>query len=397
MKFNLYQLCEENQNKGSLKTVMNKKLQSNLHNAVQELKRNSTLKNLAKSINVDYTTLWKHLHNKQRIPLIILKKLEEITNTPLHQSIYYIQSPRSKPIKIPKELNSDLCKLIGCIIADGHLKVRKSGRGDHYELVIREEYQDNMILVKSWMKSLFDFDVKLNKKDNHYFIYLSNKCIHDFFTKIIMLPDGNKSSIIKTPDFILELNKIFKLSYLKGLFMFDGGVDYRTGYVNYISKSKKLIEDILHFLNEIKLEPDYISLSPDRFQRYKIRFRKKEKLTKCLSLFEEKTEKWWRLHEHIYGLNGITKDLKTLLKSFDKYYPRVKRDVLTFSDIIKTLNKTELDILSLCKKLKRGKTVVYEYLKKLERWDVISSSRKQNKKYYKLNLIYKIPRRDIYG
>ena len=191
--------------------------------------------------------------------------------------------------------------------------------------------------------------------------------IHNYFTKIIGLPEGEKTKIVSAPQFIFDSDSKIKKAYLQGLFMFDGGVDYRTGYINYISRSKKLVEEIVDLLKEMNLEPDYISLEPDRYERYKIRFRKKEKLKRCLTLFEEKSEKWWRLYEHLYGLKATTKDLKMLIKSIDKYYPRVRSDAITFSDVIKTVDflGEKANLLTASERLDRHKTVVYEFLRKL--------------------------------
>ena len=176
--------------------------------------------------------------------------------------------------------------------------------------------------------------------------------------------------------------------------MFDGGVDYRTGYVNLISISKNLIKGAIEILIQLGLEPGFTDLNPDKFGRYKIRFRKLSKLKKCLCLFEENTEKWYRLKEHLGELSGITKDLKTAIKSFDKYYPKVRKNSITFSDIIKAVDiLKEVDMNTLSQKIKRNKTVTYEFLNKLEKWNILSSKRDGLIKHYKLNSILRIPRR----
>lgn len=383
--------------KGSLKVILNNELNKKINLSLVKLrKKKIKLKYLAYKIGIDYSVLWRHLNNPNFIPLIVLKNLENITNMPLKNSIIYCYLPLSKnKIKIPKKLDKNLSRLIGCIIADGHLKTRKSGRGFHYELIIREEYKSNIKAAAQWLNETFGININIRKKDNYHFIYISNKIIHNFFTKIIGLPEGKKAEIVSTPNIISSSKILIKRCYIQGLFMFDGGVDYRTGYVNYISKSKKLIEEIINLLKEINLQPDYISLEEDRYKRYKIRFRKKEKLKKCIVLFERKTEKWWRLQEHLYGLKGITKDLKILTKSLDKYYPKVRDSAITFSDVIKSicLLEEKSNLLTISQKLNRNKTVVYEFLRKLEYWGIIKSYKIGLKKYYKLNNIFKIPRR----
>ena len=397
MKLNLYELCGTKQNKGSLKVILNGNLKRKIGLATYELKRRKLkLKYLAYKVGIDYTTLWKHLNNNDVIPLILLRELEGLTHVSFQEEVTHFYLPHSKyKIKAPKKLNETMAKLIGCIIADGHLKTRESNRGKHYVLVIREGHKSNAEAAIEWFRDVFEVNLNLNKGKNHYYIYISNKVIHNYFTKIIGLPEGKKAGIISTPDHICSSSALVKKAYLQGLFMFDGGVDYRTGYVNYISKSKKLIEEMVLLLNGIGLEPDYISLLPDRYGRYKLRFRKRKKLEKCLNLFQKESEKWWRLNEHLYGLEGITKDLKMLVKSFDIYYPKVRSNVITFSDVINAiyLLDKKANMINLSKQLKRNKTVIYEFLKQLEYWEIITSHRVALKKHYCFKKILKIPRR----
>ena len=397
MKFNLYQLCKNKQDKGSLKIILNEELKKKINRSLVQLREEKIkLKCLANKVGIDYTTLWKHLNNNKVIPLIILKELEKITHTPLQKYIIYFYSPHSKyKIKVPKELNESLSKLIGSILADGHLKTRKSERGNHYELIIREEYKSNIEAAIKWFENIFGITPKISRKENHYSIYMSNKIIHNYFTKILGLPEGKKTKIVSAPHFIFKSNILIKKAYLQGLFMFDGGVDYRTGYVNYISKSERLVKEITNLLKEINLKPDYVSVQQDNYGRYKIKFRKKEKLERCLVLFQKNTEKWWRLHEHLHGLNGTAKDLKILIKSVDIYYPRVRSNAITFSDVIKAIESLgeSATILTLSQRLNRNKTVVYEFLKKLEHWKIITSHRIGLKKHYEFHKILKIPRR----
>jgi len=59
------------------------------------------------------------------------------------------------------------------------------------------------------------------------------------------------------------------------------------------------------------------------------------------------------------------------------------------------LLQEDANIDTVSAKLNRGKTVVYEYLKKLENWEIISSKRYELRKHYQINKL-KIPRREIW-
>jgi transcriptional regulator with XRE-family HTH domain len=392
MKLNLYKLCDEKANKACIRAVLSTKQRRKLNNSIRILKKKIKFKELAEQLGISYYSLWRYLKSNSP-PLLLLKIIEETTGTKFQEKIKEVEVRKART-RITREINQDLAKLIGTIIADGHLRKRNSLRGFHYELIIREEYKSNFDSLIKWFYNVFRIKLKLKKKDNHYFIYLSNKAIFNYFSLLIGIPKGKKSSIVSAPKIIKESSIEIKKAFLQGIFMFDGGVDYRTGYVNFISKSKKLIKDVNEMLNEIDLKPDYISLKPDLFKRYKIRFRKKEKLVKCIDLFEKKTEKWYRLNEHLYGLKGKTKSLKYAIKQFDKYYPKKRKNSITFTNVIKAIHKLkETDMKKVSKELKRNKTVCYEFLKKLENWQVITSKRKNLNKLWELNLVLNIPRR----
>ena len=113
------------------------------------------------------------------------------------------------------------------------------------------------------------------KKENYHFVYISNKIIFKFFNSIVGIPYGNESGIIFVPNIIKNSNTNIKKAFLQGIFMFDGGVDYRNGYVSLVSRSMNLIREVNKILNKINLKPDYINLNPDRCTRYRIIFQKK--------------------------------------------------------------------------------------------------------------------------
>tara|TARA_B100000315_G_C14537501_1_gene569199 strand:+ start:432 stop:1622 length:1191 start_codon:yes stop_codon:yes gene_type:complete len=396
MNLNLYQLCDKKHNKGSIKAILNNDLKDNIKKSLLELKKQKVkFKDVSKQVGIDYITLWKHINKRNSISLTILTNLENISGIDLRDSINELTLGRKNyKIKCPNKINEELAKIIGAIIADGHLRYRKSKRGYHYELVIVEGFKSNVDAFSKWFNKVFGVKIIPKKENKYYLIYISNKIIFKFFNSVIGIPAGNKSSIVYVPEIVRNSNSNIKKAFLQGIFMFDGGVDYRTCYIDLVSKSRTLIKETNEILKQLKLEPDFVSLNPDNFGRYRLRFRKASKLKKCLQLFGKNTEKWFRLKEHLDGLETITKDLKIAIKSFDKYYPRVRKNSITFSDIIKTIYELKsAEVESVAKSIKRNKTVTYGFLNKLEKWNVFKSQRKGLNKCYQLNSILKIPRR----
>tara|TARA_Y100000310_G_scaffold344538_1_gene457826 strand:- start:1163 stop:1696 length:534 start_codon:yes stop_codon:yes gene_type:complete len=176
--------------------------------------------------------------------------------------------------------------------------------------------------------------------------------------------------------------------------MFDGGVDYCTGYVGLTTRSKNLFQDVSQLLTELNQIPDYTSASADKFQRWKILFRKNEKLHQCTNLFEKDSEKWHRLREHLYGLHHSSNDLELVYKQFNHHYPKTRKSSITFTDIIKVVEELRLaNVNDISKKLKKGSTTAYTYLEKLTKWNVLRSKRIGLQKHWELHENMSFPRR----
>lgn len=98
----------------------------------------------------------------------------------------------------------------------------------------------------------------------------------------------------------------------------------------------------------------------------------------------------------VYRENQI-QALQILENAFEKYYPRKRQNTITFTDIIKAMNKNDyMSIKEVSARLNRKSTVIGEYLHKLEKWKVLKSKKKGLKKVYKLNSNLPTIRRD-YG
>ena len=77
MKSNLYKLCDDKLNVGSIRVVLNDKLRRQVKGIIKDLRKINKLKDISKKLGVDYTTLWDYCNRRGSIPLIILKKLKK--------------------------------------------------------------------------------------------------------------------------------------------------------------------------------------------------------------------------------------------------------------------------------------------------------------------------------
>lgn len=347
-------------------------------------------------LGIEYCTLRDYVTRRDYIPLTVLKKMEDMSGVCLLREHNKLRTKKNMvEMRLPIRIDKNLAQIIGAIIADGHLKIRKAQRGKQYECVLREEYESNVVAFCTWMSEAFGIYIVPVKEKQWYATYISNKVLVLYLHRILEIPLGNKSSIVAVPSFLQKAEKQLKNAFLQGIFMFDGGVDYCTGYVSLTTKSKLLVEGVNKILCELQLEPDYVSNKPDRFGRYKILFRKKEKLVKCMQLFQIHTEKWYRLKEHFYGFENQTNDKAVLYEALQRYYPRKRESALTFTDILVVLEtKNELTCEQVSKELKRGKTTIYAYLEKLTRWEILQSKIKEGKNYWYLGEEFNFPKRE---
>lgn len=405
VRLDLFKLHDENdKGQGRIKAELNSRLRTILKNLIKEIKskRKIKFKAIAKEVDLPYYEFWRCL-NKQRIPLIAVIKLldlwSKITKNNIHRMKTKIQTSIKKlscgagntykKVNSQNLVSEDLCKIVGAIVADGHLSHRKLKSGMlEYTIVIRDGFKDNLDLFCKWSKN--EFGIKLiprySKKDHHWYVSFGNKIIFRYLNKIFEIQFGKKSNVVRMPK-IIKNNQKLRSAFTTGVLMFDGGVDHRTGYFDLTTKSKFLIVDIKNTLSTFLIEPDYVSDKLDPISGvFKLRIRRKEKLKRLLNFLEPDTTKWLQLNIHMNGMKEI-ESLDELIEKLKIVYPRV-RSGITFEDVIKIVNEMGfVTMKDVQKKLNRQKTVVYEYLKRLEDWKILKSYRKGVYKVWYLNSI----------
>lgn len=395
---NLFDLHEEIDNahpKGQIKASCSPELVKSFIDVLNEIQqtRRLKLKDIASMIGVSYVDLWEFQKGRS-IPLCVLRNLSTLASkitdksaaefsAVLQSKIRYLEygaGPNKRVCKAVKSIDEDLSKIAGAHAADGHLKrretFRKGRKIPRYEFVIRDEYFGNLKVFAKWMESTFGVEVKIKKENRHkgWYIYLGNKILFRYLNRVLGFPSGKKFDCVKVPTAITNSSLDIQLSFCLGAFTFDGCVNYRTGYVDFSTKSHELFTGINRILDAVGIWPDFVSKQADRFSRWIIRFRKYKNLKKCLALFEPTTEKWWRLKDHIFGPSGNAHDTEELFKKFDYAYPKTKPNAATFSDVIRVVQKfKKTTSKEASSHLERGYTTAHEFLKKLEDWGILCS------------------------
>ncbi|MBI1971699.1 MAG: hypothetical protein HYS53_00200 [Candidatus Aenigmarchaeota archaeon] len=304
---------EDDKGKGKIKAVMTCELRKEITKLITDI-RSSGIKptEIARLAGVSYISLWDCVFRRSAISLSLIEKIIEVWSTVTSSSskenkmemqkhiekLCYGTGSQKRYANAIIAVSDALAKLIGAIIADGHLKERDTQwdgvKVKHYEIVLREGPKEHVQLCCNWFNQLFGTDLKPQDGGNHWFIYVSNKIILRYFTKLIGIPTGNKSGIVKIPEIIKNSNIEIKKSFLEGLFIFDGSVERATAYIELYMRSPYIIKDVENIMIEIGVKPDYVKIDPDKFSRLIIR--KKDKLRIYAYLFKDSTEKLSRLN-----------------------------------------------------------------------------------------------------
>ena len=166
---NITKLCDDRK----VRIFLNRENKDRLNKRIKELKiKEISFKEIASKLQIKYLTLWEYLNNKDSVPIEVFVKLgvEVSKNTILEAG------PMKNRAKIPSGLNEDICKIIGAIIADGHLKCRSTKwsnnlNAKHYEIRLREEYKTSVNCFCAWIKKTFKIRIQAKKRKNHYEIF----------------------------------------------------------------------------------------------------------------------------------------------------------------------------------------------------------------------------------
>jgi len=173
---------------------------------------------------------------KNAIPLRLFLKLSK--------SVNFIQSPisvtdacgKSSAVKIPKEIDNKLAYIIGAMLGDGHIGERM-GHGSEVVFSDMDRESTSSELQQS-IKEVFGVNMK---KDKSKGIIAYNSALASILGSL-GIPAGNKSHIIRVPQYIFFSDKEVIKGFIKGIFDTDGHAS--NYHVSISSVSEKFIQDL---------------------------------------------------------------------------------------------------------------------------------------------------------
>lgn len=397
VRLDLFKLHDENdKGLGRIRIEKNPQFLKNFNQLLEEIRSVTKMSNnsICKKLNCSLDLLF-HYKNDRKVPLGILIKLINLwkislskTEEEYEKRIVEIQDSilevshssgrLLRKTKCPKGLSLNLCKLAGDIVADGNLQLTKNAFGCAYEVRIWDQYKDNLDNFCSLIYSEFGIkrEPKFDIKENYWYAKYGNKVILRYFSKIFGIPIGDKSAIVKMPDIIKTSSIEHQIAFINGVIMFDGGIHFAQPRFSLGTKSKLLYNDIKRVLNALNLQPDYTNEKIiDYKDVFSIEIWNKGKLKIILKTFiEPNTIKWKQLNYLINGLDFTPKNLDDAIAILSTIYPKARKSAITFKDVIKTLgNRGGTTTKDMSKEFNVDPKVIFNYLKGLEEWNILTS------------------------
>lgn len=281
-------------------------------------------------------------------------------------------------VKIPRNITHKLCLIAGSLVADGNLY-----KGDKkWSIVIADQDKDNIDLFSKWCFDSFDFKpkVKKKKKERCWFVEFSNKIIFRYLNNVLEIQKGNKSSTVFMPNKIRKLELSYRISFVKGVLMFDGGSKFYKCNFDFSTMSRRLFEDVLNTLKEIDIKADFISNHRNPANNlFQFSIWNKETLQRFINLFlENGTTKWKQIE---YQLNTRPHAIEEIIN----LYPPPRNNIMTYGKVFKVMNKYDMITKrQLAILLERSERNVGAVLSNLNKWNIIDYQNSRNGKLWKI-------------
>jgi hypothetical protein len=155
-------------------------------------------------------------------------------------------------VRIPVVMNGKLAYLIGVVIGDGYVSKaarRKSHGAGYYWRVVITGPHDYLVSLQSLFVRIFGLRgglVRDLRKEKTWQLRFANLVLHRFFTRVIGLPKGKKTTHGSWSRF--ELVREFPLHFLAGLIHSDGYVGKK--YIGIIQKRFNFLVRVKRFAKE---------------------------------------------------------------------------------------------------------------------------------------------------
>jgi len=378
---------------------------------------------IADKLSCHFVVIKRLLQGKTKFyPIPVLLELANLTKdgkrilNEIRRNMEYLKvnSASSKPIKAPKRLSVDLCKIIGAFMADGSLsnqvivssksneqlnfiqaklrkrkikysigysksrkefyismmtnyqnfqkieelicyfKEKKFNIQTHYNIELTDEHKDSVEAFISWIKNMFNISPNnFYKKDNAWRCIFSNKILARYLISYFNIRPGSKVDIAFEPGIIKNSNIKFRHAFALGVLTFDGSSTI-AGNISFEAKSKNLFNSISNILTKSNVKFGTRVTK----ETYGITTYKNNDSLKLNELFEKNTVKWLRFKESYTEVEE---------SDFESRYKKFAQNKITFSALIRILNQVKTcDVNFLTKCFSCNHSSIVHYLNVLK-------------------------------
>jgi transcriptional regulator with XRE-family HTH domain len=373
-------------------TELSTKIDSILGTLYLKFKKKDLDSLLAHKLKVSKVTIQRLRRNGRKwYPIIFLQTLmklckslnisdEELKNE-LAKKIELIKCNNAfaKPVKAVKKLTINFCKIAGAHAADGTL----------FGSLIRITDEDKQAVeaFKGWIENLFE--VKLPqvvpvKNKREWSLTFHSKIIARYLKIFFKFPSGTKTYFVDEPKIIKNSNLDFRKAFALGVLTFEAGIGIKPK-IEFCVSSKRLRDSICKILELTGLE--IRKSKSGKYWRFWSKVLTPNDASKWLEMFEQKTEKWFKIYEIANGFQGKVSSVTDVFEIFDEVYPSKSGSKVSLNDIFRIiLEQREVYRYQLVELIKRKNNLksfggkwahgVVHYLNILKRANIITTEKR---------------------
>jgi replicative superfamily II helicase/intein/homing endonuclease len=188
-------------------------------------KFNCTEKKLSDELNINYKRMYHIKTNNKSMPI----KMFNFITTELNfndkqkaQLLTHIKSKGGKTNIFPKKVTTDFLWLIGLIATDGNVNKQNKSGSDYTKIRI---FNSNKKIINKAKKILNQFNLKPYehiREDGNISLEIGGTLLASILENYFGIPPGNKTTILKTPKLLEDLDPKLIGAYLGGVFDGDG-------------------------------------------------------------------------------------------------------------------------------------------------------------------------------
>jgi len=236
----------------------------NCGNLITEAKKQLrvTERELANKIGISHKLSYHYKCNRKAMPLkaaLGLCSLLDYSKTKKARLIKEVKSAYGNPITIPNRISEDFLWLVGFIATDGNIN-RSFDKRTRSEYIKLRVFNTDKRLIQKAKKVLLDFGLtpyESEREDGLISLEVGATLICRILKKHFGIPYGNKTTSVKIPKFLTNLNPKLIGAYLGGVF--DGDGNYNESLQRYGSKVRRVVivsssKDFAHGIQKLLLK-----------------------------------------------------------------------------------------------------------------------------------------------